>query len=304
MLGSGTQYHTRAGPRQAQAGLRLLAHRARHLHAGLVAEHARKAGRDSYLRDAAGQPVYSGPVNIGGRSFTLAPTAFPLTDDDADALHARPLGQEPHAGRVGLGSGRQPLRLREGPAARAHGRAAAGARSAAPARCRTRSGTGWNTLAAKGTWRPQGVGGAHIVDFGVGARCLQAPHPARQRRRQLARRRRRARRSATSAADTRPASAWAQDTWAFAPKWKAVLGAALRTLAGRATASPPRAASAAGLSRRAANRTSRPRRRWPSNAADDTVLRPRSAAPCASRPSASCTARPRAARCRSSTTRT
>ena len=28
--------------------------------------------------------------------------------------------------------------------------------------------TGWNTLAAKGTWRPQGVGGAHIVDFGVG----------------------------------------------------------------------------------------------------------------------------------------
>ena len=27
--------------------------------------------------------------------------------------------------------------------------------------------TGWNTLAAKGTWRPQGTGGAHIVDFGI-----------------------------------------------------------------------------------------------------------------------------------------
>src|SRR5207237_3366712 len=29
------------------------------------------------------------------------------------------------------------------------------------------SGTGWTTLSARGTWRPNGTRGAHIVDFGV-----------------------------------------------------------------------------------------------------------------------------------------
>jgi iron complex outermembrane receptor protein len=28
-------------------------------------------------------------------------------------------------------------------------------------------GTGWNTLALKGIWRPEGVDGRHIVEFGV-----------------------------------------------------------------------------------------------------------------------------------------
>lgn len=36
-----------------------------------------------------------------------------------------------------------------------------------PGTITNQNGTRWSTLAAKGTWRPEGVAGAHIVDFGL-----------------------------------------------------------------------------------------------------------------------------------------
>ena len=41
------------------------------------------------------------------------------------------------------------------------------ARSGGPGTLADGSGTGWNTLALKGTWRPSGPTGTHVVDFGV-----------------------------------------------------------------------------------------------------------------------------------------
>ncbi|WP_305016763.1 retropepsin-like aspartic protease family protein [Mycobacterium tuberculosis] len=40
------------------------------------------------------------------------------------------------------------------------------------------NGTGWTTLVARGTWRPQGVKGAHIVDFGGAPRGEGRDPPA------------------------------------------------------------------------------------------------------------------------------
>jgi iron complex outermembrane receptor protein len=90
-------------------------------------------------------------------------------------------------------------------------------------------GTGWNTLAFKGTWRPPQAQGAHVVDFG-----------AQQERYQL-----RYRSSALAnylnddagslpnnlvgnvQGNTQLRSLWAQDTWQLAEDWKTVLGGRL-----------------------------------------------------------------------------
>jgi iron complex outermembrane receptor protein len=100
-------------------------------------------------------------------------------------------------------------------------------------------GTGWRTLALKGSWRPQGHDGAHLLDFGLTQDNYQL----------------RINKSNLSATDNWLSSApvslnadvggksqlqglYAQDAWAFAPAWKTVLGARLenwRTADGYAT---------------------------------------------------------------------
>ena len=88
------------------------------------------------------------------------------------------------------------------------------------------SGTGWSTLALKGIWRPQGAKGEHIVDLGVqqdsyvlkyltssitGNWLSDAPGTL----------------ASEVGGRTALRSLYAQDAWAFAPRWKTVLGARL-----------------------------------------------------------------------------
>src|SRR5437868_1278388 len=81
ILGSGTQYHAV----QDHAKLKLAYDFSPTVTATYTLgwwQNSSEGRPESYLRDAQGQPVYSGLVNILGRSFTLAPTAFPLTKDE------------------------------------------------------------------------------------------------------------------------------------------------------------------------------------------------------------------------------
>jgi len=176
----------------------------------------------SYLVNALGQPVYSGPVNIGGRSFTLAPTAFPWTEDRAThymhGLSVKSNTQGWFDWEVTASLYDYAKDTQRSPTVALPLSAFGGAGTD-----QDQGGTGWNTLAAKATWRPQGVGGAHIVDFGVGRDAYKLAivktnvlgnwqdGPA-----------------FTSVSNvggrTQTLSAWAQDAWSFAPKWKTVLG--------------------------------------------------------------------------------
>ncbi|MBS0467450.1 MAG: TonB-dependent receptor [Proteobacteria bacterium] len=223
ILGSGTQYHTV----QDHAKLKL----AYDINATLRASYTlgwwqnRSEGRPaSFLSGPDGQPVYSGPVNIAGRAYTLAPTAFPLSNDDQThtmhgvSLKSHTQGRfdwELAASLYDYGRDRQRAPTTALPQATAGG----------PGTLQSQDGTGWNTLAAKGTWRPDGMQGAHIVDFGLGrdayklgitklnvlgswidgAANLQAPVS-----------------DVGGRSETR--YLWAQDAWRFAPRWKAVLG--------------------------------------------------------------------------------
>ncbi len=175
---------------------------------------------DTYLRNAAGQPVYSGLVNIGGRSFNLSPSDYNLSNEtQTQVMHGLSVKSntrgewdwEVTASLFDYANDKMRVPTIALPLA-----ASGGAGT-----LQDQDGTGWNTLAARGTWRPQGS--AHVVDFGVQRdayklRILksnvvgdwQDGPPG------------------TPATDvggrSELRSLWAQDSWAFAPKWKSVLG--------------------------------------------------------------------------------
>jgi iron complex outermembrane receptor protein len=98
-----------------------------------------------------------------------------------------------------------------------------GALAGGPGTVADGGGTGWHTLAARGTWRPEGTAGAHIADFGV----QQDTYVLKYRTSAIAGNYL-ANAPGALVSDvggrTQLASLWAQDAWRFAPAWKAVLG--------------------------------------------------------------------------------
>ena len=182
----------------------------------------------SYLTNAAGQSVTSGIINIGGRSYAaLNGGDFALTNEKlSHTLHglsikSRTQGTfdwEVAASLYDYGSDTKRQNAGSNTLPNA---AAGGAGTIADG-----SGTGWNNLALRGTWRPQGpkgVKGEHVVEFGA----QQDSYKLRYLTSNIAGN------WTTDAAGsvasevggrTQLQSLYAQDTWRFAPDWRAVLG--------------------------------------------------------------------------------
>jgi iron complex outermembrane receptor protein len=197
----------------------------------LAYSHARwdnRAARDaeSYLRDAAGQPVYSGLVNIGGRQFTLgaadiAPSRARF-EHAADALSLKSRAAAP--GGFGWELAASRLRyLRD--AVRSPSVALPQSASGGAGRLADGAGSGWSTLHARGHlgFGPMADGAPeHRLDFGVQRDAFRL----------------RTRVDATAdwqsgaplaplsafTGDTVLTSIYLQDVWRFAPRWKAALG--------------------------------------------------------------------------------
>jgi iron complex outermembrane receptor protein len=220
LLGSATQYHTVQDHFKAKLAYDIdPTLRASYT---LGWWHNQSEGRPgTYLRDAAGNPVYSGTVNINGRAFTLAPTDFNVSNESIThlmhglSLKSRTQGVwdwEVAASLYDYRSDTLRAATTAMPAALTGGRG----------RIVDGRGTGWNTLAFKGTWRPDGTQGAHIVDMGVQRDSYQLRsienatdnwingNPGA--------------RNQAFKGDTELLGVWVQDTWKLAPQWKAVLG--------------------------------------------------------------------------------
>jgi iron complex outermembrane recepter protein len=174
---------------------------------------------DSYLRDSAGAPVYSGSINVGGRRYALLPTDFAPTVGELQHV-MQSLSIE--STRDGAWSWNA--------AASAYGYdddfvrsplvalPAAGAGGAG--RITDQSGTGWSALALRATWRPSGR--SHVLDFGF-------QHDGYELRTIVSNaddwlRGGPAAPFSAFRGDTELASVYAQDTWAFADAWRATLG--------------------------------------------------------------------------------
>jgi iron complex outermembrane receptor protein len=123
---------------------------------------------DSYLRNAAGGTVYSGTVNIGGRDYTLPNNFFTPSRGRFEhlaqglSLKSSTRGTWDWEATASLYDYRKDEVRSPGVAVSPPGSFVGGA-----GRLVDQSGTGWNTLAAKGIWRPNGTAGAHIVEFGA-----------------------------------------------------------------------------------------------------------------------------------------
>jgi len=179
-------------------------------------------GVDSFLRDAAGGTVTSGPtpvlVNIDDRAYTVLPTDFARTKTSMEhfihglVVKSSTGGEWDVEASASLYDFARDIVRAEMP----------NANLASAGRITDQHGTGWNTLALKGTLRPRGADGAHIVEFGAQRdafrlQTLVSDTPDWAGGNAAAR-------FSAFTGRTSLASLWAQDAWRFAADWRTVLG--------------------------------------------------------------------------------
>jgi iron complex outermembrane receptor protein len=180
-------------------------------------------GAESYLRDAAGAPVYRGDannfINIGGKRYALRASDFAPTIGALEhVMHGLSLKSHTKGSwdwEVAASKYDYVKDLVRTPTV-----LVPDARTGGQGNLTDMAGSGWDTLALKGIWRP---GAAHVVEFGYqhdsaklrtrvsgsgdwihgGAGALLS----------------------TFNGNTRLESLYAQDTWRVNPLWKATLGA-------------------------------------------------------------------------------
>ncbi|GAB3253212.1 TonB-dependent receptor [Chitinimonas naiadis] len=176
---------------------------------------------DSYLRDAAGNPVYGGNVVIGGRQYALTAADFaPSKGSLTHLMQGLSLKQSTRGvfdWEIAASQYDYRKDLVRTPTA-----LQASANGSLPGQITDMGGTGWTTLALKGTWRPHGTEGGHVLDFGYQA--------DRYKLRTLVSNTgdwligtAGARASAFNG-NTTLDSFYLQDTWRMAPDWRSTLG--------------------------------------------------------------------------------
>lgn len=179
---------------------------------------------ETYLRDAAGNPVYSGNVSIDGRGYSLGATDFSASRTDQTHI-MQALSLKSSTRGIWDWEVAASIYDYQKDRVRASGTSYPAAAVGGIGTLTDMSGTGWNTLALKGTWRPDGTQGAHIVDFGyqldqyqlrtsVFATSNWIDGSAGSR-------------NSAFNGDTQLQSLYAQDSWRFAKDWKTTLGGRL-----------------------------------------------------------------------------
>lgn len=223
ILGTNTQYHTV----QDHAKMKLAYDLSSTLRASYTLGYwtnASEGNPQSYLRDAAGNAVYYGDVQINGQNYNVNNSFNASRESLLHVMHGLSVkshtrGEWDWEVAASLYDyGKDLLRAATlSPTVSLNGGAGT---------ITDQKGTGWTTLATKGTWRPQGLQGAHIVDIGA----QQDNYQLRILKSNIAGN------WLTDAAGslnsdvggkTQTQAIYGQDTWAFAPRWKTVLGARL-----------------------------------------------------------------------------
>jgi iron complex outermembrane receptor protein len=174
---------------------------------------------ESYLRDAGGNPVYQGTVNIGGLAYKLQPSDFAPSRGALEHL-MQGLSLKTH-GRAGfdweVAASKYDYRRDQVRTATAF---VPDPHTTGEGLLTDMEGSGWNTLSLRGSWRP---GGAHSFDLGLQREVAKLrTHVSKLKTDWI---------GAGSGdyvstfnGSTRLQSAYAQDTWRIDPAWKATLG--------------------------------------------------------------------------------
>ncbi len=178
---------------------------------------------ESYLRDAAGNPVYAGTVNIDGRPVTLAPSAFSNNYYNLDEKHwMQSLALRSHTRGTWDFEAVASLYRYADNVQRTPTGALPDAAFGGPGRILVMDGTGWSNLDLKAFWRPFGYNGPHQVSFGVHHDRYKLKQPTYNTSNWIAGGKEGL--SAESRGTTETQAVWAQEVWGFAKDFKATLG--------------------------------------------------------------------------------
>ena len=229
LLGAGTQYNTT----QDHLKLKLAYDLSPTVRASYVLGLWRNdsdGNSTSWLRDAGGNPVYSGPVVIDGKQFAkLTASDFAVTREQLQhlmhgvSIKSRTGGEWDWEVAASLYDYRKDDKRQNGLTVNGvlTDNPQPGALSGGAGTLADGNGSGWNTLAVKGIWRPAGTD--HVVDFGLqqdsyklsylssgitGNYLADAPGDMLNK----------------VTGKTRLQAAYAQDAWLLNADWKAVLG--------------------------------------------------------------------------------
>lgn len=179
---------------------------------------------ESWLRDAAGNPVYAGDVSIDGVNYRLTAADSPQTRESlTHQMHGVAVRQR--TGGVFEWEASASLYDYTQDTVRSATTAAPLADAGGAGRLTDLQGTGWRTLALKGIWRPGAHAGslpAHVVEFGVQRDAFRLRNRVSDTSDWIA-----GAAGATTSrfeGNTTLTSLWAQDAWRFEPDWRAVVG--------------------------------------------------------------------------------
>ncbi|MBC7983120.1 MAG: TonB-dependent receptor [Candidatus Obscuribacterales bacterium] len=182
-------------------------------------------GSNSYLRDAAGNPVYAdvpSVINVDGRQYTLTPADFaPSRGDLRHVIHGlsvKRFSQDTWDWEVAAS-----LYDYDHDQVRSPTGATPTIDTTGAGRIADLDGTGWNTLSLRGVWRPGDD--EHLIDFGY-QRDVHRLHSQVFDTNNWIFGRAGARFSLFGG-KTELQSLFAQDTWGFADDWRATLGGRL-----------------------------------------------------------------------------
>ncbi len=182
-----------------------------------------RATANSYLHDTSGTPVYAGAVSLGGRAYTLANTVFSSgVYDQEDIQLAQGLSLTSLTGGMFdyelIATRFDTLKSRQ----RFPSGGLPGGFAGGPGSVISLDDTGWWTLDAKGTWRPSGAGGTHLVTFGAHADAFRLNNPRYALSDWIA-----GSPGVTtglSRGRTEQQALWVQDVWRLAPSLTATIG--------------------------------------------------------------------------------
>jgi iron complex outermembrane receptor protein len=227
-VGTTTQYHTV----QDHAKIKLAYDLSGTLRASYTLGYWQNSsdGRPStYLRNAAtGEAFYSGTANDGVNKFTVGTSDFTSTQDSlVQVMHGLSLKSNTQ-GVFDWEFAASLFDYQQDQSRKSGSNSATTLSTSGTGTLTDQGGTGWNNQALKGTWRPGGKQGEHIIDFGyqhddyhLGIDTRPIADATNWQS------------AATGSSTSRVGgqsemhSLYGQDVWAFAPRWKAVVGARL-----------------------------------------------------------------------------
>ena len=229
VLGTNTQYHTV----QNQVRLKLAYDVSPNLRASYSLGYwgnLSDGNPQTYLRDAAGRPVYFGAVRINGQNYSANGLFNQSRENLAHLVHSVSLKRHTQGvwdwelAASAYDYGRDLQRAATlSDAASTTANPTTTRLTGGPGTLTDQKGTGWTTLAFKATWRPQGWQGTHIVDWGwqqeryqlrILKSGIQGNWLSDEAGTTLS----------NVGGTTQLQSLYAQDTWRLAARWKAVLG--------------------------------------------------------------------------------